>query len=98
MISKRKTCGGKYVSSISLSSGIDRQMLQNLKEIGFQVDNSYAKLGMLKISKDNVTITGSFSNKLVSLTCSNIDDDICDKNIKTIINTIENFLRTFKFK
>ena len=89
------TCTGTQILKITLPKLFTIAMMEELKAIGFSINESYLKLNMVYLFDDYITITGTFSNRTVSVYCSkSVQKDNKDSVVNSYIDKLSKFFES----
>lgn len=89
-----KTCGGKHITTIILSSAITSKTLPSFKLLGFSVNERMFGHGMLLLEGENVLIEGVLNNKTISLYCRNgLSEVDCKVYIDKVLDDINKIVK-----
>ena len=92
--SDSKTCGGRHITSVILSSAITKNMLPSFKQLGFTSNDRMLGHGVLMLNGENIIIEGVINNKTISLYCkSGLSEEDCKFYIAKILDDINKIVK-----
>lgn len=90
---KQSNCVGKQVYKLTLPKCITRDLLEKLATYGYTNPDRYTKSGLLHLTNNDIILTGSFTNKVLSVYFKDqLSEEEQESKVLTITSMLDDIL------